>query len=119
MDLQETVDMHTKKLEQHDKALIELREQNAKEIESIKSDIRSWSVTLSEGLARVDESSKYLREQNSNILNEIIGRNNKSDERNHEMDKIKWQSILKICLAIFGSGGFIYTVVDLILNTIK
>lgn len=115
MDLKETVDMHTKKLEQHDKALIELREQNAKEIESIKSDIRSWSVTLSEGLARVDESSKYLREQNSNILNEIIGRN----ERNHEMDKIKWQSVLKICLAIFGSGGFIYAVIDLILNSIK
>ena len=115
MDLKETVDMHTKKLEQHDKALIELREQNAKEIESIKSDIRSWSVTLSEGLARVDESSKYLREQNSNILNEIIGRNG----RNHEMDKIKWQSVLHICLAIFGSGGFIYAVIDLILNSIK
>lgn len=119
MDLQETVNMHTKKLEQHDKELIELREKNAKEIESIKSDIRSWSVTLNEGLARVDESSKYLREQNSNILNEIIGRNNKSAERSHEMDKIKWQSILKICLAVFGSGGFIYTVVDLILNSIK
>lgn len=119
MNLQETVNMHTKQLEQHDKELVELRKNNAREIEAIKADIRSWNVTLSEGLTRVDESSKYLREQNSQILSAIIGRNEKSNERKHELEKLKWQSVLKISLVIFGSGGLIYTIIDLVLNTLK
>lgn len=119
MDLKETVDMHTKKLEQHDKELVELRKNNAKEIEAIKSDIRSWNVTLNEGLARVDENSKYLREQNSQILTAIIGRNEKANDRKHELEKLKWQSVLKISLVIFGSGGLIYTIIDLLLETVK
>lgn len=119
MDLKETVDMHAKKLERHDKEIEEIRASNSKEIEAIKSDIRQWNVTLNEGLARVDENSKYLREQNSQILTAIIGRNEKANDRKHELEKLKWQSVLKISLVIFGSGGLIYTIIDLLLEMVK
>lgn len=119
MDLKETVDMHTKKLEQHDKELDELRLNNAKEISEIKKDISQWNTTLNEGLTRVDENSKYLREQNSQILTAIIGRNEKANDHKHELEKLKWQSVLKISLAVFGGGGLIYTIIDLLLETVK
>ena len=119
MDLKETVDMHSKRLEQHDKELDELRQNNAKEIKEVKDEIKNWNETLNSGLARVDENNKFLREQNNTILMEIIGRNKRSDEQRHERMKIKWQTVLQISLVIFGSGGLIYTIIDLLLETVK
>ncbi|MGY3767100.1 hypothetical protein ACWOAH_11285 [Vagococcus vulneris] len=116
MKLEEKVSEHEKKLIEHDAQLTEIRLANSREIADIRGEIKQWNATLNEGLTRVDESNKYLREQNGQILNAIIGRNEKSSEREYELSKLKWSNAFKLGLAIFGSSGLVYAVIDIVLK---
>ena len=85
MELEKQVQQHEDKLKQHDKELSRL---NDFTVEMQKS--------MNEGLTRVDESNRFLREQNTRqseqnaeILQAVIKRNEHSEERQNRLDELE------------------------------
>ena len=84
MEIEKQVQAHEERLKQHDKELGRL---NDITLEMQKS--------MNEGLARVDESNRFLREQNTRqseqnaeILRAVLNRNEKSEERDYELKMV-------------------------------
>lgn len=107
MELEKTVEEHGKKLAQHDKELGRL---NDITLEMQKS--------MNEGLARVDESNRFLREQNTRqseqnaeILRAVLNRNEKSEERNYELKMVDKTNMWKMILGIGASAGAVFAFV--------
>jgi len=115
MELEAQVKQHENKLKQHDKELSRLNDV-ALEMQR----------TMNEGLARVDESNKFLREQNGRqseqnqeILSAILERNTRSEELEferrkyeeglaHETDMLNKSNFWKLILGIGGSSAIIF-----------
>ncbi|MDN6005144.1 MAG: hypothetical protein L0I44_16365 [Enterococcus sp.] len=118
MELEAQVKQHENKLKQHDKELSRL---NDVTLEMQKS--------MNEGLARVDESNRFLREQNTRqseqnaqILQAVLKRNDDSESRQAELEKIKEQqnyelkiidktNLWKMIFGIGGSAGVVFAFV--------
>lgn len=118
MELEAQVKQHENKLRQHDKELSRL---NDVTLEMQKS--------MNEGLARVDESNRFLREQNTRqseqnaqILQAVLKRNDDSESRQAELEKMKEQqnyelkiidktNLWKMILGIGGSAGVVFAFV--------
>ncbi|MDT2405222.1 hypothetical protein P7D43_22955, partial [Enterococcus avium] len=84
MELEAQVQQHEDRLKQHDKELSRL---NDVTLEMQK--------TMNEGLARVDESNRFLREQNTRqseqnaeILREVLNRNKEEEKHKYELRMI-------------------------------
>lgn len=118
MELEAQVKQHENKLKQHDKELSRL---NDVTLEMQKA--------MNEGLARVDESNRFLREQNTRqseqnaqILQAVLKRNDDSESRQAELEKMKEQqnyelkiidktNLWKMILGIGGSAGVVFAFV--------
>ena len=103
MELEKQVKQHEDKLKQHDKELSRLNDFTIQ-----------MQKTMNEGLTRVDESNRFLREQNTRqseqnaeILQAVIKRNDTSDERQFQMKIIDKQNFWKPEFAIGGVAGTI------------
>ncbi|EMW5330075.1 hypothetical protein AAFA70_000235 [Enterococcus faecalis] len=103
MELEQKVKEHEKRLGDHDR-----------EIGRLDRRTMTLQEQLNANLVRLDESNKFLREQNmkqmeqnSEILNAILNRNSEADERKDELKKLNTENIWKIILAIFVSSGAI------------
>lgn len=101
--LKQQVKQHEDKLKQHDKELSRLNDFTVQ-----------MQKTMNEGLTRVDESNRFLREQNTRqseqnaeILQAVIKRNDTSDERQFQMKIIDKQNFWKAVFAIGGVAGTI------------
>ncbi|MEL5937966.1 hypothetical protein WN865_00030 [Tetragenococcus halophilus] len=112
MELKERIDEHDKKLKQHDK-----------EIQRINDNIAEMRKDLNDSLNRVDESNKFLREQNTRqseqnneILQAILNRNDNSEKRKHELKMLNWSSLWKIVTVSAGAGGVISAIVQVLFN---
>lgn len=92
------VDAHDKKLAQHDKELSRLSDLSLE-----------MQKTMNDGLTRVDESNRFLREQNTAILGAVLNRNEKSDDRNYEMKMLDKTNMWKMILGIGASAGVVFT----------
>ncbi len=115
MELESQVKQHEDKLRQHDKELARL---NDVTVEMQKS--------MNEGLTRVDESNRFLREQNTRqseqnaqILQAVLKRNDDSENRQIELKKIEQQqsydlkmidktNMWKMILGIGASAGAVF-----------
>lgn len=102
-NLKQQVKQHEDKLKQHDKELSRLNDFTVQ-----------MQKTMNEGLTRVDESNRFLREQNTRqseqnaeILQAVIKRNDTSDERQFQMKIIDKQNFWKAVFAIGGVAGTI------------
>ncbi|MEK0177233.1 hypothetical protein WN867_09415, partial [Tetragenococcus halophilus] len=78
---------------------------------------------LNNGLSRVDESNRFLREQNTRqseqsneILQAILNRNDNSEKRSHELKMLNWSNVWKIVSISAGAGGVISAVVQMLFN---
>ena len=91
------VDAHDKKLAQHDKELSRLSDLSLE-----------MQKTMNDGLTRVDESNRFLREQNTAILGAVLNRNEKSDDRNYEMKMLDKTNMWKIVLGVGASAGTVF-----------
>lgn len=118
MELESQVKQHEDKLRQHDKELARL---NDVTVEMQKS--------MNEGLTRVDESNRFLREQNTRqseqnaqILQAVLKRNDDSENRQIELKKIEQQqsydlkmidktNMWKMILGIGASAGAVFAFV--------
>lgn len=118
MELESQVKQHEERLRQHDKELARL---NDVTLEMQKS--------MNEGLTRVDESNRFLREQNTRqseqnaqILQAVLKRNDDSENRQIELKKIEEQqnydlkmidktNMWKVILGIGASTGAVFAFV--------
>ena len=104
MELEQLVEQHEDKLKQHDKELSRLNDMS---VEMQKQ--------MSEGLARVDESNRFLREQNTRqseqnaqILQAVIKGNESSDEHQFQLKLLDKTNFWKLALGIGGSAAAIF-----------
>ena len=112
MELEAQVRQHEDRLKQHDKELSRL---NDVTLEMQKS--------MNEGLARVDESNRFLREQNTEqmrqnneILNAILTRNTDAEKRSDELKMLNTENRWKLILGIAGASSLITVILNLIFN---
>ncbi|WP_054639352.1 hypothetical protein [Lactococcus fujiensis] len=115
MELKQLVEQHETKLKQHDKELSRLNDMS---IEIQKQ--------MSEGLARVDESNRFLREQNTRqseqnaqILQAVIKGNESSDERQFQLKLLDKTNFWKLIFGIGGASAAIYTIIMEIIKLIR
>lgn len=115
MELKQLVEQHETKLKQHDKELSRLNDMS---VEMQKQ--------MSEGLARVDESNRFLREQNTRqseqnaqILQAVIKGNESSDERQFQLKLLDKTNFWKLIFGIGGASAAIYTLIMEILKLIR
>ncbi|WP_459127646.1 hypothetical protein [Latilactobacillus curvatus] len=88
-------------------------------LNNVERDISELKKDLSEGLTLVDQSSKYLREQNRDILKEVIKRNGLADQRDFEIKKMAKTNHFKMFGMIFGASGLAALALDIIVKLIK
>ena len=115
MELKQLVEQHETKLKQHDKELSRLNDMS---VEMQKQ--------MSEGLARVDESNRFLREQNTRqseqnaqILQAVIKGNESSDERQFQLKLLDKTNLWKLIFGIGGASAAIYTIIMEVIKLIK
>lgn len=116
--MEKEVKKHQEKLKQHDKELSRVNDRMA-----------GMQRSIDEGLTRVDESNRFLREQNARqseqnteILQAVIKRNENSESRQAQLDKIEKEqnfqlklldktNFWKVILGIGGSAGAVFAVI--------
>ena len=90
-------------------------EQRIKHLEDSMHELKD---DLTQGLQRVDESNRYLRDQNREILREIIKRNNIVEQHDFDLKKIAKTNHLKMFGLIFGASGLAFALIELIIKLI-
>lgn len=115
MELKQLVEQHETKLKQHDKELSRLNDMT---VEMQKQ--------MSEGLARVDESNRFLREQNTRqseqnaqILQAVLKGNESSDERQFQLKMLDKTNLWKLIFGIAGASATIYAIIMEVLKLIR
>ena len=104
MELEQLVEQHEDKLKRHDKELSRLNDMS---VEMQKQ--------MNDGLTRVDESNRFLREQNTRqseqnaqILQAVIKGNESSDERQFQLKLLDKTNFWKLTIGIGGSAAAIF-----------
>lgn len=115
MELEQLVEQHEDKLKQHDKELSRLNDMS---IEMQKQ--------MNDGLTRVDESNRFLREQNTRqseqnvqILQAVIKGNESSEERQFQLKLLDKTNLWKLIFGIGGASAAIYTILMEVIKLIK
>ena len=115
MELEQLVEQHEDKLKQHDKELSRLNDMS---IEMQKQ--------MNDGLTRVDESNRFLREQNTRqseqnvqILQAVIKGNESSEERQFQLKMLDKTNLWKLIFGIGGASAAIYTIIMEVIKLIK
>lgn len=71
------------------------------------------------GLDRVDQSNKYLREQNNDILGAVIKRNETEEHNKHELQLINRSNLWKLIFGVSTATGLLSLVLDRLFDLIK
>ena len=115
MKLEQLVEQHEDKLKQHDKELSRLNDMS---VEMQKQ--------MNDGLTRVDESNRFLREQNTRqseqnaqILQAVIKGNESSDEHQFQLKLLDKTNFWKLIFGIGGASAAIYTIIMEVIKLIK
>lgn len=105
MGLEKTVTEHGKQIDKHTERLNDVE----KDVQELKQDLRV-------GLDRVDQSNRYLREQNNVILKEVITKNKTSEQHDFALTKLAKDNQIKMFGMIFGTGGVIVLIINLLMK---
>ena len=115
MELEQLVEQHEDKLKQHDKELSRLNDMSL-EIQK----------QMNDGLTRVDESNRFLREQNTRqseqnaqILQAVIKGNESSDEHQFQLKLLDKTNFWKLIFGIGGASAAIYTIIMEVIKLIR
>ena len=108
--------------------------QHDKELSRLNDVTLEMQKSMNEGLARVDESNRFLREQNTRqseqnaqILQAVLKRNDDSESRQAELEKMKEQQNYELKIIdktnlwnmIFGIGGSAGVVFAFVMELLK
>ena len=85
-------------------------------IQAMEHNINELKDDLKQGLQRVDESNRYLRNQNGEILREIIKRNNVAEQHDYTLKKMSKTNQIKTFTTIFGASGLAFALIELLLK---
>ena len=112
LELEKKVEEHEKRLDGHDREIGRLDKRTIAMQEQINN-----------SLVRVDESNKYLREQNmeqmkqnNEILNAILSRNSEADRRADELKRFNTENRWKLILGIAGTSSLVTVILQLLFN---
>jgi len=115
MELEQQVQQHEDRLKQHDK-----------EIAHLNDSFVEMQKQMNDGLTRVDESNRFLREQNTRqseqnaqIFQAIIEGKESSNERQFQLKMLDKTNFWKLIFGIGGASAAIYTIIMEILKLIK
>lgn len=115
MELEQLVEQHETKLKQHDK-----------ELDRLNDSFVEMQNQMNVGLTRVDESNRFLREQNTRqseqnaqILQAVIKGNESSDERQFQLKLLDKTNFWKLIFGIGGASAAIYTIIMEVIKLIK
>lgn len=115
MELEQLVEQHEDKLKQHDKELSRLNDMS---VEMQKQ--------MNDGLTRMDESNRFLREQNTRqseqnaqILQAVIKGNESSDEHQFQLKLLDKTNFWKLIFGIGGASAAIYTIIMEVIKLIR
>ena len=107
MELEQLVEQHETKLKQHDK-----------ELDRLNDSFVEMQNQMNVGLTRVDESNRFLREQNTRqseqnaqILQAVIKGNESSDEHQFQLKMLDKTNLWKLIFGIGGASAAIYTII--------
>ncbi|KSU10810.1 hypothetical protein LMG8526HA_01981 [Lactococcus lactis] len=107
MELEKIVEQHESQIQQHSKEI----QQHSKELARLNDMSVVMQNSINEGLARVDESNKFLREQNreqlkqnNEIFQAVMGINESKENKEYEAKMMTRKNIWR---AIFAIGGFV------------
>lgn len=109
------IQKHDLEIQGHKRDLEALKINYGMELGEMRSDIVELSETMNSNLKELIDSNSFLRTQNTQILNQIIVKQN--DE--FELKKMKWGGAFKLSLALLTSGGAVYLIVELIIWLFK
>lgn len=122
MELEKIVEQHESQLQQQSKEI----KQHSKEIARLSDMSVEMQKQMSEGLARVDESNRFLREQNTRqseqnaqILQAVLKGNESSDERQFQLKMLDKTNLWKLIFGIGGASAAIYTIIMEVLKLIR
>lgn len=130
LELKQQVKQQEDKLKQHEDKL----KQHDKELSRLSDFTVEMHKTMNEGLTRVDESNRFLREQNTRqseqnaqILQAVIKRNSESEERQAQLDELEKKQDFQLKMldksnfwkAIFGIGGSAGAVFAIVMEAVK
>ncbi len=115
MELEQQVQQHEDRLKQHDK-----------EIAHLNDSFVEMQKQMNDGLTRVDESNRFLREQNTRqseqnaqIFQAIIEGKESSNERQFQLKMLDKTNFWKLIFGIGGASAAIYTIIMEILKLIR
>ncbi|MEY2385667.1 hypothetical protein KGN15_000665 [Lactococcus lactis] len=115
MELKQLVEQHETKLKQHDK-----------ELDRLNDSFVEMQNQMNVGLTRVDESNRFLREQNTRqseqnaqILQAVIKGNESSDERQFQLKLLDKTNLWKLIFGIGGASAAIYTIIMEVIKLIR
>ena len=111
MELEKIAEQHESQIQQHNKEI----KQHSKELARLNDMSVEMQKQMSEGLARVDESNRFLREQNTRqseqnaqILQAVIKGNESSDEHQFQLKVLDKTNFWKLTIGIGGSAAAIF-----------
>lgn len=115
MELEKTVQEHERRLGVHDHEIGRLDKRTIAMQDQINS-----------SLVRVDESNRFLREQNmkqmeqnNEILNAVLKCNSESDRREDELRRLNAEQRWEFFGTAIASGGILAVIVNTLLSLIK
>lgn len=92
----------------HDKLLQDYE----KRLCRIEKEIPQMHQEFLQGLERVDQSNKYLREQNNDILGAIIKRNETEEQHKHQLHLISQKNMWQLIIGISSTTGLLYIILQ-------
>jgi len=95
-------------LQDHEKRISKLEQGQAE----IKQQMTNLSEQVATGNTKIEQDNKFLREQNQNMIEKLIGINNKMQDRKHELKLLDKQNFWKLVLTIGGSVGLIQALIE-------
>jgi predicted RNase H-like nuclease (RuvC/YqgF family) len=88
-------------VQDHEKRIVIL-ENNQHEM---KSKMDELSREVKEGNMKSEKDNQFIREQNQLLLTNVIGVQNKIDERKHESHMLDKRNMWRLVFLFFGAGG--------------
>ncbi|WP_205272506.1 hypothetical protein [Lactococcus taiwanensis] len=114
MELEQQVQQHEDRLKQHDKELARLNDSFV-----------DMNKQMNDGLTRVDESNRFLREQNTRqseqnaqIFQAVLKGNEASSEQQFQLKMLDKSNIWKLIFGIGGSSAIIFALVKEVIELI-
>jgi uncharacterized coiled-coil protein SlyX len=99
-------------LNDHERRIVSLEQGQAE----IKDQMNKLSEQVSAGNTKAEKDNSYLREQNDKMFKTLIEINTRSQDRKHELKLLDKQNFWKLTLAIGGSAGALYTLIQVLIE---